>query len=94
MIVPLLRSLCITGLAGLLAPTLFIGCTLLLLFALGYVPGLDELSTASKTCLLHFLNIFGNGNSLRGVGTLAVVSCSVAILFDTYTLLATSKPVR
>ncbi len=94
MIFSLLRSLCITGLAGILAPTIFMGCALLVLFALGYVPGLDELSTISKTCLLHFLHIFGNGNPIWGVVTLAVVSGSVAILFDTYSLLATSKPAR
>ena len=94
MIFPLLRSLCITGLAGVLAPTFFIGSVLLLVFAVGYIPGLGELSNASKSHILSFLKVFGSGNPMQGVGILAVVGGSVAMLFDTYNLLASSKPVR
>ncbi|MEL6320687.1 MAG: hypothetical protein AAFQ57_08545, partial [Cyanobacteria bacterium J06626_14] len=60
----------------------------------GYVPGLTELSSDGRTHVVHFLRVFGSGNSLQGVGILAAVSGSVAVLFDTYTLLASSKPAR
>lgn len=94
MIFPLLRSLCITGLAGVLAPTFFIGSILLIVFALGYIPGLGELSNASKSYILSFLKVFGSGHPMQGIGILAAVSGAVAMLFDTYNLLASSKPVR
>lgn len=94
MIFSLLRSLCITGLAGTLVPTLLMGCMMLVLFAFGYVPGLGDLSNTVQLQLMHFLQVFGSGNPFQGVGVMAVVSGSVAMLFDTYNLLASSKPAR
>jgi hypothetical protein len=89
-----LRSLFITGVAGILAPIVFFGMTLLLMTVTEYIPGLDELSGNGKKQVLHFLTIFGSGSPLGGVGVLATVSGSVAALFDAYKLLASSKPAR
>lgn len=67
---------------------------MLLLFAIGWVPGLDDVSTMTKLHLMNFLKVFGSGSPLQGMGILAMVSGSVAMLFDTYNLLASSKPAR
>jgi hypothetical protein len=77
-----------------MVPTFIIGCIMSILFAIGYIPGLNELSDATKLNLMNFLKIFGSGNTLQGIGVLAMVSGSVAMLFDTYNLLASSKPAR
>lgn len=94
MLFPLLRSLCLTGIAGGLAPIIFIGIVFVLIMAVGVIPGLDEFSQSSVSRILQFLRVFGSGHSIRGVGVLAAVGGSVAMLFDTYNFLASSKPAR
>lgn len=94
MLTQLLRSLVLTGIAGFLTPMLFMGMLLSVVFLIGYVPGLDGISHDNLNRLAHFLNVFGSGNPLRGVVILGIVGGSVGMLFDTYALLATSKPSR
>lgn len=87
----LLRSLVLTGIAGFIAPLLFMGMLITTAFLIGYVPGLDGISHDNLNRLTHFLNVFGSGSPLRGVVVLGIVGGSVGMLFDTYALLATSK---
>jgi len=90
----LLGSLFMTGLIGFLAPILLVSGLLLPAFAVGYIPGLETISGTAITYLLHFLKVFGNGSPIQGICVLAIVGGSVAMLFDTYNFLATSKPIR
>lgn len=90
----LLRSLVLTGLAGFIAPGLFMGMLVTIVFVIGYLPGLDSISHDNMDRIIHFLKVFGSGSQVRGVVVLGIVGSSVGVLFDTYTLLATSRMTR
>ncbi|MGB3494176.1 MAG: hypothetical protein WBA57_15710 [Elainellaceae cyanobacterium] len=94
MLTQLVRSLVLTGIAGFIAPMVFVGALVSAVFLIGYIPGLDGISHDNLNRVAHFLNVFGSGNPFRGVVVLGIVGGSVGMLFDTYALLATSKPSR
>lgn len=79
-----LRSLVLTIIFSFVAPMFLIGGILLILSGLGYFPGLQPLTEASARGILHFLAIFGSGNSLRGLLIISLTWSFVGALFDTY----------
>lgn len=81
----LVRSLILTGIFSFLAPVAFIGVILATLLVIGYIPHLEIVGKAGVAQVWHFLSIFGSGNVLHGILTIATTASLVAILFDAYT---------
>jgi hypothetical protein len=79
-----LRSLLLTIVFSFAAPVFLVGGGLLLLSVIGYFPGLQELSEAIATQIMHFLAIFGSGTPLRGLFVISLTCSFVGALFDTY----------
>lgn len=81
----LLRSLLITSVFSFLVPMIGVGIILAMLALLGYIPDLTMLSNTGIEQVLHFLSVFGSGNSLHGLLTICTTGSVVGILFDAYT---------
>ncbi|MBW4688943.1 MAG: hypothetical protein KME40_28595 [Komarekiella atlantica HA4396-MV6] len=79
-----LRSLLLTIIFSFVAPMFLIGAVLLFLSLMGYFPGLEELTEAIATQILHFLATFGSGTSLRGLFVISLTCSFVGALFDMY----------
>ncbi|AFY43261.1 hypothetical protein [Nostoc sp. PCC 7107] len=79
-----LRSLLVTVIFSFVAPIFLVGGILMLLAVIGYMPGLQALTEASATGILHFLAIFGSGTPLRGLVIIGLTWSFVGALFDTY----------
>lgn len=63
---------------------LLVGGGLVLLTFIGYFPGLQELTEAIATQIMHFLATFGSGTPLRGLFVISLTCSFVGALFDTY----------
>jgi hypothetical protein len=79
-----LRSLVVTIIFSFVAPMFLIGGILLILSGLGYFPGFQAVTEPSARGILHFLAIFGSGNSLHGLLIISLTWSFVGGLFDTY----------
>ncbi|MBE9008096.1 hypothetical protein IQ259_24300 [Fortiea sp. LEGE XX443] len=79
-----LRSLLLTIIFSFVAPLFLVGGILLILSVMGYFPGLQTVTEASATGILHFLAIFGSGTPIRGLLIIALTWGFVGALFDTY----------
>ncbi|MBC6429977.1 hypothetical protein FM036_03595 [Nostoc sp. HG1] len=79
-----LRSLLLTIIFSFVAPMLLVGGGLVLLTFIGYFPGLQELTEAIATQIMHFLATFGSGTPLRGLFVISLTCSFVGALFDTY----------
>jgi len=79
-----LRSLLLTVIFSFVAPMFLVGGVLLLLSLMGYFSGLQKLTEAIATQILHFLATFGSGTSLRGLFVISLTCSFVGALFDMY----------
>ena len=78
------RSLIMTSFMSFLVPLLMIGCLIVMLALISYVPGLAVMSQASTMQILQVLATFGNGDAISGAVVIALVFMLVGALFDTY----------
>ncbi|MEH2275107.1 MAG: hypothetical protein V7K40_10060 [Nostoc sp.] len=79
-----LRSLLLTIIFSFVAPMLIVGGGLFLLSLIGHFPGLQELTEAIATEIMHFLATFGSGTPLRGLFVISLTWSFVGALFDMY----------
>ncbi|MDJ0674206.1 MAG: hypothetical protein QNJ36_02195 [Calothrix sp. MO_167.B42] len=79
-----LRSLLLAVVFCFVAPMLLVGVCLLMVSVIGYLPPLQNLSEAMLNQILHFLSVFGNGTSFRGLCVISLTCSFVGGLFDTY----------
>jgi hypothetical protein len=79
-----LRSLLLTMFFSFIAPMLLVGGVLFILPLIGHFPALQAATEASSIRIIHFLAIFGTGNSCRGLVTISLTCSFVGALFDTY----------
>ncbi|WP_375472257.1 hypothetical protein [uncultured Nostoc sp.] len=79
-----LRSLVLTIIFSFVVPLFFIGGGFLLLSLIGYFPGLQELTEAIATEIMHFLATFGSGTPLRGLFVISLTCSFVGALFDMF----------
>jgi uncharacterized membrane protein len=79
-----LRSLLLTAIFSFVVPMFLVGGFLLVLSLLGYFPGLQEITEAIATQIIHFLATFGSGTPLRGLLVISLTCSFVGGLFDTY----------
>ncbi|MFN6558357.1 MAG: hypothetical protein RMY28_000920 [Nostoc sp. ChiSLP01] len=79
-----LRSLALTIVFSFVAPIFLVGTGLLFLFLIGHLPGLQELTEAIATEIVHFLATFGSGTPLRGLFVISLTCSFVGTLFDIY----------
>ncbi len=79
-----LRSLLLTIIFSFVAPIFLIGGCLLILSLIGNIPGLQELTEAIATEIIHFLATFGTGTPLRGLVVISLTCAFVGALFDMY----------
>ncbi|MEA5604084.1 hypothetical protein [Nostoc sp. UHCC 0252] len=79
-----LRSLLLTIVFSFVAPIFLVGGGMLFLSIIGSFPGLQELSEAIATQIMHFLTIFGSGTPLHGLFVISLTCSFVGALFDTY----------
>ena len=79
-----LRSLLLTIIFSFVAPMLLVGGGLFLLSLIGHFPGLQELTEAIATQIMHFLATYGSGTPLRGLFVISLTWSFVGALFDMY----------
>jgi hypothetical protein len=79
-----LRSLLLTIIFSFVAPMFLVGSVLLMLFIVGLIPGLQEVTQLIATHIMQFLTIFGTGSSLQGLLIICLTCSFVGVLFDTY----------
>ncbi|WP_017653404.1 hypothetical protein [Fortiea contorta] len=79
-----LRSLLLTVIFSFAAPLLLVGGFLLVLSLLGNLPGLQGITEAMSTQIMHFLATFGSGAPLRGIFVISLTCSFVGALFDSY----------
>lgn len=79
-----LRSLLLTIIFSFVVPMFLVGGGLLFLSLIGHFPGLQELTEAIATEIMHFLATFGSGNPLRGLFIISSTCSFVGALFDMY----------
>ncbi len=79
-----LRSLLLTIIFSFVAPMLLVGGGFFLLSLIGYFPGLQELTEAIATQVMHFLATFGSGTPLHGLFVISLTCSFVGALFDMY----------
>jgi hypothetical protein len=79
-----LRSLLLTVIFSFLAPLFLVGGFLLLAAVVGYIPGLQGLTEAIASRIMHFLAAFGSGTPLRGILVICLTCSFVGALFDIY----------
>ncbi|MEH2137129.1 hypothetical protein [Nostoc sp.] len=79
-----LRSLLLTIIFSFVAPIFLVGGGLLFLSLIGSFPGLQDLTEAIATQIMHFLATFGSGTPLRGLFVISLTCSFVGALFDTY----------
>ncbi|MDF5731870.1 MAG: hypothetical protein PUP92_28660 [Rhizonema sp. PD38] len=79
-----LRSILLSVIFSFFAPLFLVGGILIVLFSLGYIPGLQSVSIASVTQIWQFLAMFGSGTPLRGLFVISLTCSFVGALFDTY----------
>lgn len=79
-----LRSLLLTIIFSFITPTLIIGGGLVIVFLLGYVPGLQAVGGAVAIAMTQFLATFGSGSAFHGLVVIGFTCSLVGALFDTY----------
>ncbi|MEH2213558.1 hypothetical protein [Nostoc sp.] len=79
-----LRSLLLTIIFSFVVPMFLIGGGFLFLSLLGNFPGLQELTEAIATEIMHFLATFGSGTPLRGLFVISLTFSFVGALFDMF----------
>ncbi len=79
-----LRSLLLTIVFSFVVPIFLVGGLLLLAFLLGHIPGLQGITEAIATQIIHFLATFGSGTPLRGLLVISLTCSFVGALFDIY----------
>jgi hypothetical protein len=79
-----LRSLLLTIIFSFVTPLFFVGVCLFSLSLIGYFPGIQDVSEAIATHIIHFLATFGSGTPLRGIFVICLTCSFVGALFDTY----------
>jgi hypothetical protein len=79
-----LRSLLLTIVFSFFVPIFLVGGLLVLIFLLGYIPGLQGITEAIATQIIDFLATFGSGTPLRGLLVISLTCSFVGALFDTY----------
>ena len=79
-----LRSLLLTIIFSFVLPMFLIGGGFLFLSLLGNFPGLQELTEAIATEIMHFLATFGSGTPLRGLFVISLTFSFVGALFDMF----------
>ncbi|MBH8573820.1 hypothetical protein I8752_12465 [Nostocaceae cyanobacterium CENA369] len=79
-----LRSVLLTIIFSFAVPMFLVGGILLFLTFMGHLPGLQNVTEASATRVLHFLAIFGSGTAFRGLLIISLTCSFVGALFDTY----------
>ncbi|GAB1539612.1 hypothetical protein NUACC21_22790 [Scytonema sp. NUACC21] len=79
-----LRSLVLSIIFSFIAPMVLIGGFLLLVSAIAYLPGLQEITDAIATPIMEFLTIFGSGTPLGGLFVICLTFSVVGALFDMY----------
>ncbi|MDM9583911.1 MULTISPECIES: hypothetical protein [unclassified Nostoc] len=79
-----LRSLLLTIIFSFVVPMFLIGGGLLFISLIGNIPGLQELTEAIATEIMHFLATFGSGTPLRGLFVISLTFSFVGALFDMF----------
>lgn len=79
-----LRSLLLTSLLSFVVPVLMLGTVLVVLSAIGYIPGIDILGQIGTEKLVKFLIVFGDGYPLQGLLTIGLTCALVGSLFDLF----------
>lgn len=79
-----LRSLLLTIIFSFLTPLLLVGGILLLAAVVGHLPGLQSVTEAIASRIVHFLATFGSGTPLRGILVICLTCSFVGALFDIY----------
>ncbi|MEH2182704.1 hypothetical protein [Nostoc sp.] len=79
-----LRSLVLTIIFSFFVPLFFVGGGFLFLSLIGHFPGLQELTEAIATEIMHFLATFGSGTPLRGLFVISLTCSFVGALFDMF----------
>ncbi|OUL21709.1 hypothetical protein BV372_31515 [Nostoc sp. T09] len=79
-----LRSLLLTIIFSFVVPMFLVGGFLLLLSLVGHIPGLDGITEAIATQIIHFLATFGSGTPLHGLVVISLTCSFVGALFDIY----------
>lgn len=80
-----LRSLLLTIVFSFVTPMLIIGALLMIVFLLGYIPGLQAVGNAIAMAMTQFLATFGNGSVFDGLVVIGFTCSLVGGLFDIYT---------
>ena len=75
-------SLFVAAFMSFAFPVMLIGCAIVFLGIVGYMPGFWEVSEQTTSCILHFLAVFGSGKPLQGLVTLGITLSIVGILLD------------
>ncbi|AFY36010.1 hypothetical protein [Calothrix sp. PCC 7507] len=79
-----LRSLLLTVIFSFVAPLFLVGGFLLILSLIGNLPGLQDVTEAIATQIMHFLATFGSGSPLHGIFVISLTCSFVGALFDVY----------
>ena len=84
MIMNFLRSLLLTIIFSFVAPIVFVGSGLSIVFLFSYFPGLQNMAEIIATHVLEFLSVFGSGAPVRGLFIISLTCSFVGALFETY----------
>ncbi|MEH2126087.1 hypothetical protein [Nostoc sp.] len=79
-----LRSLLLTIIFSFVVPMFLVGGGFLFLSLIGNIPGLQNLTEAIATQIMHFLATFGSGTPLRGLFVISLTFSFVGALFDMF----------
>ncbi|MDZ7956941.1 MAG: hypothetical protein RMY34_03370 [Aulosira sp. DedQUE10] len=79
-----LRSVLITIIFSFTVPMLLVGGFLLFISLGGHIPGLQGITEAMATQIIHFLATFGSGTPLHGLFVISLTCSFVGALFDIY----------
>lgn len=79
-----LRSVLLTIVLCFVAPILLFGGALIIISALGYIPGLQGSGQAIAQEILQFLATFGSRNPVQGLIVISLTCSLVGALFDSY----------
>jgi len=80
----LARSLLFASCFAFLTPVMLIAGLFTAATLLAQIPALEVLSQNLGEQMIHFLKIFGSGNWVNGILTIAITSSIVGALFDVY----------
>ena len=84
MFINFLFSLMLSIIFSFLAPMIFFGIALSILWLGSYLPGLQALAEIIATQISNFLATFGSGTPIHGLIVICLTCSFVGALFDTY----------